>query len=60
MFRVSVTFRTGSRTMVASGPRRALAQLREWRAHYGVEPQVSDGKRRYSEAELAALAEEGD
>jgi hypothetical protein len=60
MFRVSVTFRTGSRTMVASGPRRALAQLREWRAHYGIEPEVSDGQRSYSEAELATLAGEAD
>lgn len=59
MFRITVETRTGPRTRIASGPRRALARLREMRDTYGIEPDVTDGTRRYTEAELARLAEGG-
>lgn len=59
MFRISVRTKIGPKTQIASGPRRALARLREMRDTYGIEPEVTDGARSYTEAELARMAEEG-
>jgi hypothetical protein len=59
MFRITVRTKIGPKTRIASGPRRALAGLREMRETYDIEPEVTDGERAYTEEELARLAEEG-
>ena len=58
MFRITVTTKVGPKSQIASGPRRALARLREMRDTYGLEPQVTDETRSYSEADLARMAED--
>ena len=55
MFTITVHLKTGPKRSVAAGARRALWQLREYRATYGVEPVVSDDSRTYTEAELQEM-----
>jgi len=55
VFTVSVQLRTGIKSEHATGPRRALAHMTEFRELYGVEPVVSDGARTYTDAELQQL-----
>jgi hypothetical protein len=58
MFRITVTTKVGPESQIASGPRRALARLREMRDTYGIEPEVTDGTRSYVEADLARMAQD--
>jgi len=58
MFRITVTTKVGPKSQIASGPRRALARLREMRDTYGIEPEVTDGTRSYAEADLARMAQD--
>jgi hypothetical protein len=57
MFRITVRTQVGPKTQIASGPRRALARFREMRDTYGIDPEVTDGARAYTEEELTQLAE---
>jgi hypothetical protein len=56
MFTIRVELRTGSKSVVAPGARRALFEVRRLRDLYGVEPVVTDGRRTYSEEDLLRLS----
>ena len=55
MFKIELELKGRTKTVLESGPRRALATMRDWQARYMQIPKVTRADRSYTEEELEAL-----
>ena len=55
MFKIELDLKGRKKIVLESGPRRALATMRDWHVRYMQTPKVTDAVRSYTEQELEAL-----